>query len=235
MSGKAARTAAKPEAKAAAPPKAPAAAKAAPAKSGPKPAAKGVPAKAAAGTAAVAAKAARVGTRTRAVRIHHKVHFYKPKTLKLARSPKYARVLPSSRATKFDNYAIIKRWGLSCVCRVSFIFSIVVTSLSCSPLTTESAMKKIEENNTLVFLVDTKANKRQIKSAVHALYDIKAAKVRLRRCFAFWVLDCVCDSPCVSQLLQVNTLIRPDGRKKAYVRLTADFDALDVANRIGII
>jgi hypothetical protein len=34
---------------------------------------------------------------------------------------------------------------------------------------------------------------------------------------------------------QVNTLIRPDGQKKAYVRLTSDFDALDVANRIGII
>ena len=35
--------------------------------------------------------------------------------------------------------------------------------------------------------------------------------------------------------LQVNTLIRPDGTKKAYVRLTPDHDALDVANRIGII
>jgi hypothetical protein len=28
---------------------------------------------------------------------------------------------------------------------------------------------------------------------------------------------------------------RPDGKKKAYVRLTADYDALDVANKIGII
>jgi large subunit ribosomal protein L23Ae len=61
----------------------------------------------------------------------------------------------------------------------------------------------------LVFIVDVKANKRQIKDAVKGLYDIVAAKV--------------------------NTLIRPDGKKKAYVRLTADFDALDVANRIGII
>ena len=34
---------------------------------------------------------------------------------------------------------------------------------------------------------------------------------------------------------KVNTLIRPDGQKKAYVRLTQDYDALDVANRIGII
>jgi len=78
-----------------------------------------------------------------------------------------------------------------------------------SPLNTESAMKKIEENNTLVFITDLKANKRQIKDAVKKLYDVQAAKV--------------------------NTLIRPNGTKKAYVRLTADHDALDVANKIGFI
>ena len=77
------------------------------------------------------------------------------------------------------------------------------------PLTTESAMKKIEDNNTLVFLVNIKANKHQIKAAVKKLYDINIAKV--------------------------NTLIRPDGQKKAYVKLAADYDALDVANKIGII
>ena len=77
------------------------------------------------------------------------------------------------------------------------------------PLTTESAMKKIEDNNTLVFIVDVKANKRQIKEAVQKMYEIQCQKI--------------------------NTLIRPDGQKKAYVRLTSDFDALDVANRVGII
>ena len=77
------------------------------------------------------------------------------------------------------------------------------------PLTTESAMKKIEDNNTLVFIVDRRANKRQIKVAVKDMYNIHASKV--------------------------NTLIRPDGGKKAFVRLSADYDALDVANKIGII
>merc|ERR1712166_1174664 len=77
------------------------------------------------------------------------------------------------------------------------------------PLTTESAMKKIEEINTLVFLVDIQANKRQIKEAVKSMYDVQCQKV--------------------------NTLIRPDGKKKAYVHLTQDYDAPDVANRIGII
>jgi len=77
------------------------------------------------------------------------------------------------------------------------------------PLTTEAAMKKIEDNNTLVFLVHTMANKHHIKAAVKKLYDINVAKV--------------------------NTLIRPDGQKKAYVRLARDYDSLDVANKIGII
>jgi large subunit ribosomal protein L23Ae len=73
------------------------------------------------------------------------------------------------------------------------------------PLTTESAMKKIEDNNTLVFIVDVRASKKKIKDAVKGMYDIQCAKV--------------------------NTLIRPDGQKKAYVRLTPDYDALDVANK----
>ncbi|XP_041582577.1 60S ribosomal protein L23a [Vulpes lagopus] len=77
------------------------------------------------------------------------------------------------------------------------------------PLTTESAMKKIEDNNTLVFIVDVKANKHQIKQAVKKLYDIDVAKV--------------------------NTLIRPDGEKKAYVRLAPDYDALDVANKVSFL
>ena len=64
-------------------------------------------------------------------------------------------------------------------------------------------MKKIEENNTLVFICDVRANKRQIKLALKKLYDVDAVKV--------------------------NTLIRPDGSKKAFVRLTPDVDALDIA------
>lgn len=38
-------------------------------------------------------------------------------------------------------------------------------------------MKKIEDNNTLVFIVDKRANKPQIQSAVKKLYDIDVAKV----------------------------------------------------------
>lgn len=38
-------------------------------------------------------------------------------------------------------------------------------------------MKKIEDNNTLVFIVDIRANKPQIKAAVKKLYDIDISKV----------------------------------------------------------
>lgn len=118
-------------------------------------------------------------------KIRTAVRFHRPKTFRKSRTPKYPRK-SAPRRSKLDHYAIVKH-----------------------PLTTESAMKKIEDNNTLVFIVHLCANKPQIKQAVKKLYDIDVAKV--------------------------NTLIRPDGQKKAYVRLAPDYDALDVANKIGII
>lgn len=38
-------------------------------------------------------------------------------------------------------------------------------------------MKKMEEHNTLVFIVDVKANKAQIKQALKTLYDIDTVKI----------------------------------------------------------
>ncbi|KAK2114271.1 60S ribosomal protein L23A [Saguinus oedipus] len=72
-------------------------------------------------------------------------------------------------------------------------------------------MKKIDYNNTLVFIVfivDVRASKHQIKQAVKKLFDIDAAKV--------------------------NTLIQPDGEKKTCIPLAPDYDVLDIANQIGI-
>ncbi|XP_049759789.1 60S ribosomal protein L23a-like [Elephas maximus indicus] len=111
--------------------------------------------------------------------------FQQPKTLRLRRQPRYPW-MSALRRNKLDCYTIIK-----------------------FPLTTESTMKKIEDNNTLVFIVDVKANKHQIKQAVKKLYDIDVAKV--------------------------STLIRLDGKEKAYVQLALDYDALEVASKIGII
>lgn len=38
-------------------------------------------------------------------------------------------------------------------------------------------MKMIEEKNTLVFIVDVKSNKAQIKQALKKLYDIDTVKI----------------------------------------------------------
>lgn len=56
------------------------------------------------------------------------------------------------------------------------------------PLTSEAAMKKIEDNNTLVFIVHTSSNKHHIKAAVKKLYDINVAKVNTLIRYADFVL-----------------------------------------------
>ena len=99
------------------------------------------------------AKKCRTGTHGQKVAIRTKLHFFQPKTLKLNRAPKYVRTAKQNRP-KMDKYRVIKH-----------------------PLTTESAMKKIEDNNTLVFIVDKLANKRQIKDAMKQMYDIQCQKV----------------------------------------------------------
>jgi len=76
-------------------------------------------------------------------------------------------------------------------------------------LNTEKAMKKVEDENTLVFIVDNKASKSKIRNAFNQIYGVKPRSI--------------------------NTLIRPDGQKKAYIRLSAESDALPLANKIGLI
>jgi len=79
--------------------------------------------------------------------------FHRPKTLQLSRSPKYPRKSVPHEA-RLDHHKVLVH-----------------------PLNTESAMKKIEENNTLVFVCDVKANKRQIKEALKKLYDVDCVKI----------------------------------------------------------
>lgn len=77
------------------------------------------------------------------------------------------------------------------------------------PLNTEKANKAMTERNTLVFLVHSRCNKCQIKKSFNDIYHIKPKAV--------------------------NTLIRPDGKKKAYIRLRPEDDAIGVASKMGII
>ncbi|OYT32069.1 MAG: 50S ribosomal protein L23 [Thermoprotei archaeon] len=77
------------------------------------------------------------------------------------------------------------------------------------PVITEKALDKIERNNTLTFIVDIKATKKDIKRAVEEIFKVKVEKV--------------------------NTLITPQGEKKAYVKLKPEYKAEEVATRLGIL
>jgi large subunit ribosomal protein L23 len=77
------------------------------------------------------------------------------------------------------------------------------------PLMTESASLMVETDNKLIFVVNRKADKTQIKNAVEQLYEVKVSKV--------------------------NLLITPQGVKKAFVKLKPEFKASDVAIKLGIL
>ncbi|MCR6623262.1 MAG: 50S ribosomal protein L23 [Candidatus Verstraetearchaeota archaeon] len=77
------------------------------------------------------------------------------------------------------------------------------------PVISESALRKIEAENKLTFIVDRNANKHLIKWAVEKLFNVKVDKV--------------------------NTLITTKGEKKAYVKLSSEYSASDVASKMGIL
>ncbi len=76
------------------------------------------------------------------------------------------------------------------------------------PVVTEASLESLERDNKLVFFVSRRANKNTIKWAVETLYEVVVEKV--------------------------NTLIMPDGKKKALVRLASEYSAADVATNLGI-
>ena len=77
------------------------------------------------------------------------------------------------------------------------------------PLMTESASLMVEKENKLVFAVNLKASKSDVKRAVEQLYEVKVESV--------------------------NTQVTPRGEKKAFVKLHPDYKAADVAIKLGIL
>ena len=76
------------------------------------------------------------------------------------------------------------------------------------PLITEKTFDLIEKENKLVFIVNKRANKSQIKRAIEKLHNVKVIKV--------------------------NTLITTKGEKKAFVKLHPEYSAQDIAIDLGI-
>ena len=66
----------------------------------------------------------------------------------------------------------------------------------------------MEAENKLIFIVEKKATKPQIKEAIEEMFKAK--------------------------VVNVNTLITPQGTKKAYVRFSMDTPAIDIATQMGL-
>jgi len=77
------------------------------------------------------------------------------------------------------------------------------------PLMTEAASLMVEKENKLVFIVNLKASKADVKRAVEELYEVRVEKV--------------------------NLMITPQGEKKAFVKFHPDYKAADVAIKLGIL
>jgi len=77
------------------------------------------------------------------------------------------------------------------------------------PLMTESASLMVERDNKLIFIVNLKAGKSDVKRAVEQLYEVKVDRV--------------------------TVLVTPQGEKKAFVKLSPEYKASDVAIKLGIL
>jgi len=77
------------------------------------------------------------------------------------------------------------------------------------PHLAEKSMNMVEIENKLVFIVKRNATKEQIKDAVEKGFDVKVTGI--------------------------NVIITRKGSKKAYVKLSPDNSAADIATRLGMI
>jgi len=77
------------------------------------------------------------------------------------------------------------------------------------PLMTEAASLMVETDNKLIFVVNVKAGKSDVKKAVEELYEVKVDRI--------------------------TVLITPQGEKKAFVKLKPEYRASDVAIKLGIL
>ena len=77
------------------------------------------------------------------------------------------------------------------------------------PLMTESASVMVEKDNKLIFVVNLRAGKVDVKRAVEIMYEVKVEKI--------------------------NLLITSQGLKQAFVKLKPEYRASDVAIKLGIL
>ena len=77
------------------------------------------------------------------------------------------------------------------------------------PLSTEKSIRLMESENKLIFVVNKKATKQEIKKAIEEVFKAK--------------------------VVAVNTFVTQDGEKRAYVRFSNETPAIDIATQLGLI
>lgn len=76
------------------------------------------------------------------------------------------------------------------------------------PLSTEKSIRLMESENKLIFVVDKKATKKEIKKAVEEMFKV--------------------------EIDSINTFISPEGEKRAYIKFSAKNPAIDIATQMGL-
>ena len=76
------------------------------------------------------------------------------------------------------------------------------------PLATEKSIRLMESENKLVFVVDRRATKPEIKQAIELMFKAK--------------------------VIHVNTLNSVTGEKRAYITFAKETPAIDIATSLGI-
>ena len=82
-------------------------------------------------------------------------------------------------------------------------------SILLAPCSSERFYKKMENENTIIFYVNQKANKQEIKKAFKDAFNVLAQRVNT-----------------------MNTIL---GRKKAFIKLPKTTEASEIASKIGLI
>jgi large subunit ribosomal protein L23 len=82
-------------------------------------------------------------------------------------------------------------------------------SIIIHPLSTEKSIRMMETGNVLTFIVRDSATKNDVKKEIEKMFNVK--------------------------VLRVTTNSLPDGRKKAYVKISPETPAIDIATRLGMV
>ena len=77
------------------------------------------------------------------------------------------------------------------------------------PLSTEKSVKLMQAENKIIFIVGRDTTKEEIKKAMEELFKVK--------------------------VLKITTQITPSGKKKAYIKLSPETPAVDIATQLGLI